>query len=193
MFSEVGQRRFDEMDGLYPLISLVTGIVAAAVGVCLLVFGSHRRLEPLRGFPVSTSGLPIDGRQQLSCGTTPLLPPAQDLERRRPVWEALSDLFLDTELDEAHLRHIASTLVISGYSDPELNDILYGEVYPACICNLHSFVGEWDGIDVECVERRILRNERKFWKKWRLFQPNRRMVRPDWQKVIRFVQEQRRG
>lgn len=122
-----------------------------------------------------------------------MLPPSEELERRRPVWGALSDLFLDTELDQGWLTTIARTLARSGYSDEELEQILYGEVFPACSCNLHSMAGEWAGIDVDWLQERILGNERKFWKKWRVFQWGRGMIEEDWRTVICLVRQHRRG
>ena len=63
---------------------------------------------------------------------TRLQPPSEDLERRRPAWEALSDLFLDTELQDADLPYIARVIVASGYAEAEVEQILYREVYPVC-------------------------------------------------------------
>jgi hypothetical protein len=59
-----------------------------------------------------------------------------DIESRRPVWAALSELFLDTNLDSADLNRIAKTLAISRYSLGELDQILLWEVFPraAAIC-----------------------------------------------------------
>lgn len=118
-------------------------------------------------------------------------PPARDLPRRRPVWEALSEFFLDTELDEQQLRSIAHTLAASGYTDDELDSILYEEVYPVCIPNLCSMVGVWEGFDGDEIQARILANERWFWKKWRLFQLKRWMIRDVWSRVRAYVQEER--
>lgn len=120
-----------------------------------------------------------------------MLPPSKDISRRRPIWAALSDLFLDTELDESALRHIAQKLAESEYSDDELANILYGEVFPICIWNLRSVAGEWAGIDTDWLQDRILGNERKFWKKWRWCQVGHWMIKEDLQAVMDFVHEQR--
>lgn len=84
-----------------------------------------------------------------------LLPAIDDLERRRPVWEALSTLFLDTDasLDR---RWRAQVLADSRYSLDELEEILLSEVYSACSGNLRSIAGEWAGFDPEWLEDRIL-------------------------------------
>jgi hypothetical protein len=79
------------------------------------------------------------------------------LEERRPVWLALSDLFLDTDVVALRER-IAATLAASPYSLSELQEILVDEVYPACRGNMFSWPGgEWAGFDEVWLEQRILR------------------------------------
>jgi hypothetical protein len=84
--------------------------------------------------------------------------PSKEIDRRRPVWLALSDLFLDTELQDSNHQYIARILAESGYADEELESILYREVFPVCIGNLMSLAGEWAGFPLEWLEERILRN-----------------------------------
>ena len=79
----------------------------------------------------------------------------KDLEYRRPVWEALSDLFIDTDNSFTHVGRIA-VLVASPYSLDELEQILIDEVYPVCRSNLSSIAGEWTGFDPQWLESRIL-------------------------------------
>ena len=87
----------------------------------------------------------------------PVLRPAEsDLECRRPVWLALSDLFLDTDVNLFRAGN-ARTLAASPYSVDELDWILREEVYPACSFNLREVAGEWAGFDADWLERRILR------------------------------------
>jgi hypothetical protein len=113
------------------------------------------------------------------------------IERRRPVWAAMSELFLDTELQEPGLRRIARVLAGSGYDDGELHEILYGEVFPVCIWNMRCVAGEWTGFDIDWLQERIVGNGWKLWKRWGLLQPDRRMIRDDWQAVLTFVREAR--
>ena len=94
-----------------------------------------------------------------------MLLPSEDVQRRRPVWEALSDLFLGTELSEAVLRYIARVVTASGYTDAEVEQILYGEVFPVCIWNMRQVAGEWAGIDIDRLQQCILANSRKFWQR----------------------------
>lgn len=100
----------------------------------------------------------------------PLLTTVQaDLDRRRSVWLALSDLFLDTDV---HLWREGNTrrLAASTYSLDELDAILREEVYPACSANLSLVAGEWAGFDPDWLQQRILcgggPTPRSWW--WRL-------------------------
>ncbi|MEW5848448.1 MAG: hypothetical protein AB2A00_06515 [Myxococcota bacterium] len=67
---------------------------------------------------------------------------AREVERRRPVWAALSDVYLDTETRWFFPR-VALTLVRSGYTVPELERIWWVEITPECMWNLWSVAGEW--------------------------------------------------
>ena len=85
-----------------------------------------------------------------------LKPVSEDIENRRPVWLALSDLFLDTDTSLSR-EWRARELSQSPYSIEELEEILVTEVYPACRGNLLSIAGEWAGFDMEWLERKIQR------------------------------------
>jgi len=81
----------------------------------------------------------------------------QELERRKPVWFALSDLFLDTEISSSY-EYIARVCAESGYSLHELKEILDSEVAPVCSANLLSVAGVWTGFDEQWLVTRILEN-----------------------------------
>ena len=68
-----------------------------------------------------------------------------DIERRLPVWWALSDLFLDTEQTDEDYRWIAGKLTASGYDKAELRRTLDEEVAPAFAFNLFDILGHWGG------------------------------------------------
>jgi len=51
----------------------------------------------------------------------------QETERRIQVWQALSELFLDTEIDATTYKYIARTVTESGYSAFEVKSILWNE------------------------------------------------------------------
>lgn len=71
---------------------------------------------------------------------TPLTP--EELERRRPVWDAMSDVFLDTETRWS-MPYVAYVLTASGYSREELDSIWSNEIIPECAWNLLQLAGEW--------------------------------------------------
>lgn len=112
-----------------------------------------------------------------------MTPADQDLDNRSPVWRALSQLFLDTELLRDDHARIASVLGKSPYSLSEIEQILSQEVYPVCIPNLHSVAGEWAGFDDKSLEDAILKYARRKWTLGRVLQSSRWMIRDDWDRV----------
>ena len=118
-------------------------------------------------------------------------PPHQDVERRRPVWGALSNLFLDSELDEKDRRNIAQTIVAAGYSPSEIQTILWEEVYPVAGANLRNPAGEWAGFDLDWMQQQILSgaHRRTVWMRIAERLPNApaRQVRQEWQKLLPFL------
>ena len=98
-----------------------------------------------------------------------LLPPVHDdLVRRRPVWLALSDLFLDTDVSLFRQGN-ARLLAACPYSLEELDAILTGEVYLACSLSLRGIAGEWAGFDSDWLEGRIRLGgapPRLGWRRW---------------------------
>jgi hypothetical protein len=66
----------------------------------------------------------------------------EELERRRPVWDVMSDVFLDIETRWGMPR-IAFVLARSGYSAEELDAIWEHEIVPECAWNLLQVAGEW--------------------------------------------------
>jgi hypothetical protein len=82
-----------------------------------------------------------------------------DLPQRRPVWLALSWLYLDTDLD-GQLPALADTLAASPYSLADLENILRRELHPVLQWNLLAAAGVWDGFDAHWLEQQILRRRR---------------------------------
>jgi hypothetical protein len=88
---------------------------------------------------------------------------SRELEQRRPVWDALSTLYLDT--DVTLLRaYRARILAASPFSLEELEAILIDEVYPVCWANLLSIPGEWAGFDAAWLESRIVERLTSPWR-----------------------------
>lgn len=66
----------------------------------------------------------------------------EELLRRKPVWEAMSDLFLDTETRWS-VPYVARRCAESGYDDEALERIFWGEVFPEAIPHMRQVAGEW--------------------------------------------------
>lgn len=79
-----------------------------------------------------------------------------EIARRLPVWCALSDAFLDTELDQRAYRHIAKVIRAQGFGAAEGEAIFRDEVAPAFAYNLWSVAGEWAGWPETTVRERVL-------------------------------------
>lgn len=112
-----------------------------------------------------------------------------DIDVRRPVWSALSDMFLDTSLQPTDIARIARALAASPYSLEELDAILLREVYPACFTNMISIAGEWGGFDPDWLEARIRRGPS--WSRWiwsALFARWGTWTSRDWRKIRRAVE-----
>lgn len=103
---------------------------------------------------------------------------AADVAQRRPVWNVLSELYLDTELDVRDHERIAGVLFDSPYSTGQLEEILYRELHPVLHSNLLSMAGEWVAFDSAWLEKQILR--RKPRRPRIAIIPGKWMVRRDW-------------
>lgn len=71
-----------------------------------------------------------------------------ELERRRPLWSAMSDLFLDTEVRWS-VPSVAKACADSGYDAAALERIFWGEVFPEAIGNLLQVAGEWGLLELD--------------------------------------------
>lgn len=83
-----------------------------------------------------------------------------EIELRRPIWLALSDLFLDTDVSVSY-EYIARVCSESEFSMLELKGILENEVAPAVSINLLSVAGEWAGFNEEWLVKRICQKAEK--------------------------------
>ena len=115
-----------------------------------------------------------------------------ELARRRPLWIALSELWLDTELGNSDLKWIASRLVATGYAWTEIERICLQEVAPALFDNPGAPAGSGAGFDPEWLEDRILnligRPDHDAWvagNRGKLWQ----FIGRDWPAVARLFQE----
>jgi hypothetical protein len=119
-------------------------------------------------------------------------PAPEDLEHRRPVWQALSDLFLDTDTSISRSWRV-NILSASPYSIDELQEILLDEIYPVCRSNLLSPAGEWIGFDPEWLESRILRRLRSPFHRLRRFSLGRLTIHfsLEWRRTKEGILRQR--
>ncbi len=74
---------------------------------------------------------------------------------RIPVWLALSDLYLDTDVTMSY-DYIVRTLAASPFSLDELHEMLMYDVHPVLYSNLMSMAGEWGCFDEAWLTERVL-------------------------------------
>lgn len=84
-----------------------------------------------------------------------MLASSSELDARIPVWIALSDLYLDTDVTLSY-DYIVRTLIASPYSPDELHEMLMYDVHPVLYPNLLSMAGEWGGFEEAWLIERIL-------------------------------------
>jgi hypothetical protein len=78
------------------------------------------------------------------------------VEERFPVWEALSEFFLDTELQADDYERIIKVLAASPYTENEIEDILISELGPVCGASFFFLAGEWLGFDSRWLKKKIV-------------------------------------
>lgn len=83
-----------------------------------------------------------------------MLPPI-DIKERTPIWIALSDFYLDTELQDSDFRYIAKTILESPYTFEEIKSINRYEVFPVLQSNLMQPAGEWAGFNEKILIKAI--------------------------------------
>ena len=87
-----------------------------------------------------------------------MLSAAADLDARRPVWDALAAMFLDSEVSLSRESR-SRVLAASPYSSLELEEILITEIYPICWSNLDAVAGARLAFKPGALESMILRRE----------------------------------
>lgn len=110
------------------------------------------------------------------------------LATRKPVWLAMSHLFLPSEYKD-DLETIAKTLAASPYSLPELEAILRYEVTPVLKADLSIFAGLGDAYDKDVLEIQMTRRiNRKPWFNFGL----PKSIRKDWQTLQQLIEADRK-
>ncbi|SDR51174.1 hypothetical protein SAMN05443245_6853 [Paraburkholderia fungorum] len=109
----------------------------------------------------------------------------EDLARRRPVWAAMSDIFLDTEVRWS-VPYIANCCAKSGYDDGTLERIFWIEVFPEATPNLLSIFSQWAGLDLD--EAALIRRASASKMPWLRRRLNGWMVESSWRSVCAVTQ-----
>jgi hypothetical protein len=87
---------------------------------------------------------------------------------RVQVWDAFSEMFLDSYRTDAEAQWLAGIIAASPFSTEETCHILYLEVGPVCAPNFLLMAGEWAGFDPDWLIGKCLKRQAKF-----PFQPGR--------------------
>ena len=82
----------------------------------------------------------------------------EDYNIRTSVWEAISNFYLDTELDDKDYDYISKTLINSRLNLYELKEIDLYEVFPSLQINLLGSAGEWAGFDSAWLNENCMKN-----------------------------------
>ncbi len=112
-------------------------------------------------------------------------------DERFPIWDALSEFFLDTALDKKDYVRISKILADSKYTILQLKEILYYEVYPVCKWNMFSVAGAWAGFHPDWIMANIApRKDNR--PALRIPPIHKWMFQSHWSQVLHLIEKQRR-
>jgi hypothetical protein len=124
----------------------------------------------------------------------------QQIQKRRPLWVALSELWLDTELSGEELERIARIMADSDLNIEQLRRVYLVEVAPVVSSNLVAIAGEWSGFDEQWLCSQIVSNLRdrprrtRFWSWFPLTRgPMLYATERHWARLVELVQRFRDG
>ncbi|WP_106917011.1 DUF7079 family protein [Chryseobacterium aurantiacum] len=81
----------------------------------------------------------------------------ESLESRKKVWIALSELYLDTELQESDFKYMAKIFLESPFTFEDIKTIDQDEVFPVLFSNLLTPAGEWAGFNEPILVKNIMK------------------------------------
>jgi len=90
----------------------------------------------------------------------------KEIEKRKPVWNAIADFYLDTELRTSDYERIATEFIKSGKTIQQIKEIDFYEVSPVLKGNLMSVAGEWGGFNKNWLNENC---EKKYLKRKKIF------------------------
>ena len=100
---------------------------------------------------------------------------------RQPIWEAMSELFLDNE--DLPYEWAGRVCANSHFTVKELEEIFFKEVYPVLAPNLMPTGMVWTGFDQEWLQQRILEGSRPIAYMFRSPGRLRRWLTPQWRRL----------
>lgn len=130
---------------------------------------------------MTASGAPIDDAAQ----------------RLRTARAALSELFLDQELDEGDRDRLCEVLAATGLDLATLDRVYAEELEPLLAGNLQSPAGEWAGFDIDELEARIRERQGQGHGWRRLIEQSRKIIggvspaRDEWVKLREMLSARR--
>jgi hypothetical protein len=110
---------------------------------------------------------------------------AEAIERRKPLWQALADLYLDTQSD-LFVPTVISCAEEGGFSLAEVGHVLRWEVRPALYLNYLSVAGEWAGWQEDWLFEHILQQMQR---KPPLLIGQNRFMPEEWVEIRRTLAE----
>ena len=105
---------------------------------------------------------------------------AEEIAIRTPVWSAMSDLFLDTDV-RIWYPWSARAIALSPYSFEELDLIFSDEVRPVLSVNMLMVAGEWAGFDTDWLVSKIVARGKPRHRSWL---PQWKAAQRDWESVV---------
>lgn len=116
----------------------------------------------------------------------------EEIDKRFPLWEAISQLFIDTEIGAYEHGRVVEEIMKFDCSFEEAENIFLYEVAPVCSWNMYAAAGVWTAFDEEWLKEKISENIRR----QEMFFPYRwyiksrfgkfltaDLIRDDWEKV----------
>lgn len=116
-----------------------------------------------------------------------------EINKRLPVWLALSEFWLDNELQETDYDAISETLKASSYTEEEIWQICIYEVAPAVSDNLRVLSGGvWTGFNLEWLREAIIKKSDSplaylnpsLWERYKGMRYGSFLKSSGWQKVV---------
>ncbi len=116
----------------------------------------------------------------------------RDIENRRHIWVALSDLYIDNELQPFEIQSIAKVFKASSFTLDEIHDINRQDVFPVLKHNLLTVAGIWTGFEEEELIKAIVNHKSSLLSKFLdkiMFWKMKKMFAKDWSRINSALDE----